>query len=128
MSGAHRDGATISSRSNVNIPITGIAGLVLGFGLYLFADIQASKKETDRRFDALHREFETKQAAHRALIDTKADKGQAQDRWTGKQQDEYRTGMDTRIGEIQKTNAAEHGALRREIDHIHDMIEGCCHD
>lgn len=124
-----QDERTISSRAHVGISLTSVAGLVVGFGIFLYAQIEALRSDTLRRFEEFQTDCAFKWEAAERRFDTldhdKADKNAASDRYTGKQAAERNRAVDQRFESIEKANSFAHESLRREIDHNRTMIREC---
>ena len=95
----------------MRISIGSLAGMVAGFGLFLYAQIAQLHDDTDRRFEEAASKCATRYDDFEKRLDDKADKTQAADRYTGAQ-----------AREREKRNEEEHEAIRREIDHIHNDL------
>lgn len=107
------DKRTINSGTGVRVSVGALAGLVLGFGLYLFAEIQR-----------LHAHLDDEISDVRAMVATKADKAQAGDRYTGSTAKADKEAYQAAHEALRREYLGLHEAQKREINHIHDMMDG----
>jgi hypothetical protein len=90
----------ISSRTSVKLPIWYIAGAMVSFSLFLYAQLELHKRDDDRRFENIHTYIEEKSA----------------DRYTSSQARQHTESIKQRLLDIDKANETTHESFQRQLD------------
>ena len=99
---AKNDDDTISSRTSVKLPISLVAGVVVGFAAFLYAQQQIEHAANERK----HKET-------REIIDAKAS-----DRYTGHEARQHAESIKQLLMAIKDKNDASHADFQRQINRI----------
>ncbi|MBT8448513.1 MAG: hypothetical protein KJO69_02430 [Gammaproteobacteria bacterium] len=113
---------TISSRANIGISITSLAGLVIGFGLFLYSQVETLREDTSSRFSEARSVCNARYQDFEVRLDEKANTAEAKDRYTGTQAEERAKSVDQQLSDIKAANAYAHRVYERAIDHLAEDI------
>ena len=100
------------NRDNLRGPMLVMVGLLLSVATIILGQINTLHNTLEQRIQWIEQQ-----------LSTKADKTQASDRYTGKEAILERAKNANAHKALQREFMNQVDALRREIDHIHDMIE-----
>jgi hypothetical protein len=109
-------------RTDIRVPVIAIVGLVLSITGILFGQIQELSSSVEQRFSNQRNTCNNRWADFEKRLDGKADRSDADDRYTNTRAQERRVEVDRRLSDIKEANLDAHKSFRREIDHIHDMM------
>jgi len=107
MKGGNDERNTISSRTSVRLNISFVASAILGFGVFLYFEGETRHLSAEKEFSSL-----------RATLATKADKAQANDRYTGAQAVEYQKSVEQRFIAAEKLNTQKYITIKGRVDSI----------
>ena len=102
------DANTISSGTNVRLPIGLIAGIVVGAVAFLYAQIELHHRESQQKFNTIHRDTEQKFVSVYEFIERKS----------SKEATEYKKQVEQRFQDTKEKNDAEHRSLQRQLDTV----------
>ena len=91
---------TLDSRTNIKLPIWYIAGGMVSFSLFLYAQLEIHKRDDDKRFSDVHTFIEQKAA----------------DRYTSTEARQHEESVKQRLFDIEKRNETTHSSFQRQID------------
>lgn len=91
---------TIMARSSVKFPISLIAGGMVSFSLFLYAQLELHKRDDDRRFEATYETIDRKTAA----------------RYTSLEARQHTESIKQRLLDIEKSNDATHKSFQRQLN------------
>lgn len=92
---------TLSARTNVKLPIWYIAGGMVSFSLFLYAQLELHKRDDDRRFQATYEAIDRKTAS----------------RYTSLEARQHTESIKQRLLDIEKSNDATHKSFQRQLNH-----------
>ena len=101
----------ISSRTSISINVGLVAGIVVGAWVFLYAELHILENEIEARCSRFNERLESK-----------ADKSQASDRYTGATHEQYANGVTQRFTDAEKVDARTVEGLQKQIDNLHLYI------
>jgi hypothetical protein len=126
------DSTVISDKSNIRISVGVVSGLILSLAFFAWAKLESDRTEIRADHAADKLAFERQLSELSARIDAKADKSEAEDRWTSKQQDAFQETLterhrtlDVRIESLRRENQLQHESLKDLVDHIGQDAAEC---
>ena len=122
------DERPINSRTHVGISVGLFVSMAVGVILFLYSEIQAVKASVKSEIKSVRDEIEGKRSYFEARLDTKADRSDASDRFTGTDAKDLKESFGQRFSDQKEINRLQHEALQRQQDHYADDLRNHGHN